>query len=184
MNTAYLGLGSNLGDREHNLIKAISLIRKCCNILAVSSIFETSPVGYRDQPDFLNMVVKIDTHCLSPRALLDNMQSIEKTTGRKPTFHWGPRIIDIDILYIQGITVESPSLIIPHRELMNREFMLIPLSELTDCLYIQGEKIILEQRISELESERSKLNNTALKHSAGNRIVCYKSREELPLPKR
>jgi len=183
MSTAYLGLGSNLGDREQNLIKALTLIRKCCNILAVSSIFETSPVGYRDQPDFLNMVIKIDTHSLSPHALLDNMQSIEKTTGRKPTFHWGPRIIDIDILYIPGITVESPSLIIPHRELMNREFMLIPLSELTDCLHIQGEKIILKKRISELVSEQDGQNNAGLKRTAGNRIVCYKSREELPLPK-
>ncbi len=183
MSIAYLGLGSNLEDREKNLITALSLIANYCNILDISSIFETCPVGYTDQPDFLNMVIKIDTNRLSPCGLLDNMQAVEKMTGRKPTFHWGPRIIDIDILYIQGITVESPSLTIPHRELLNREFMLIPLAELTDSLPIQGEEVNLKQRIAYLILNQDGQNDTGMKRAAGNRVARYKSREEIPLPK-
>jgi len=179
MSIAYLGLGSNLGNREENLITALSLIKKRCNILDVSSIFETSPVGYRKQPDFLNMVVEVDTNRLTPHTLLDIVKDIEKSTGRKKTFHWGPRIIDIDILYIQDVTVESPNLTIPHRELLNREFVLIPLSELTDYLKIQGENINLKQRINELVAKQERQDAFDTKHDSINSVVCYKSREDI-----
>ncbi len=179
MGIAYLGLGSNLGNREENLITALSLIKNCCKILDISSIFETSPVGYREQPDFLNMVVKVDTDQLSVHALLDTVKDIEKATGRKQTFHWGPRIIDIDILYIQDITVESSNLTIPHRELLNREFVLIPLSELTEYLKIQGKNISLKQRITELVSKRGGQGAADARCDSSNRVVRYKSKEDI-----
>ena len=94
----YLGLGSNLGDREGNLIQATRSIGESCRLLRYSSIYRTSPVGNNEQPDFLNMVVAVDTCTMKPRELLSLVKSIERKMGRSPTFRWGPRLIDIDIL--------------------------------------------------------------------------------------
>ena len=130
----YLGLGSNLGDREKNLLLAVRKIGGSCTLLRHSSIYMTSPVGYTDQPDFLNMVVEVDSHGIDPYRLLDFVKGIEREMGRKKTRRWGPRIIDIDILFMSGKTVVSDTLQIPHREMFNRRFVLIPLSEITRTL--------------------------------------------------
>jgi len=143
----YLSLGSNLKEREKNLLNAISLIRKRYVVLDYSSIYLTSPIGYKNQPYFLNMVIKTDTGNDSPLEILEFIKSIEKIIGREKIFRWGPRLIDIDIIYIEDVNLESQDLIIPHRELFNRNFVLIPLSELTDFLIINGKSTVLKKYI-------------------------------------
>ena len=167
MKNTYLGLGSNIGDREKNIIKAANLIQNSFTIIKHSSIYLTAPVGYKEQPYFLNLVIKIDSEGTSPSELLRIVKSIEVEMGRKKTFHWGPRLIDIDILYIEGTDILTENLIIPHNEILNRNFVLTPLSELMDFILINGEKISLKDFV----------NN---KFSHDNTINVYKSKEELP----
>lgn len=176
MKTGYLGLGSNQGDREKNLIHALSLIKARWDIVGISSIFETSPVGYRNQPDFLNMVIEIDVKDYQASRLLEELKAIEKKIGRKPTFRWGPRVIDIDILYIQDIIIESPELTLPHKELLNREFVLIPLSEIVDRLSVHGQMVHLNTRIEEIAAHYDVRSNTGRTTSVKNTVRLYKSR--------
>ena len=136
MPTAYLSLGSNLGDRAANLRSALDSLETAeLHIKAVSSIVETVPVGETTEPvpDYLNLVAEIETS-LPPEALLKHTQAVEKTIGRVPTFRWGPRIIDIDILVYDQVTRQSESLAIPHPRLFERAFALLPLSELAPDL--------------------------------------------------
>jgi 2-amino-4-hydroxy-6-hydroxymethyldihydropteridine diphosphokinase len=150
MAITYLGLGSNLGDRERNIRSALALIAERFRILGSSCLYVTEPVGFTDQPSFLNMVVKIDSGETEPRALLDAVKSAESAIGRRKTFHWGPRVIDIDILYMDGIEHRSgDELEIPHRELLNRNFALIPLSELTERIRVGGKDVVLKDKIKE-----------------------------------
>ncbi|MBU1992755.1 MAG: 2-amino-4-hydroxy-6-hydroxymethyldihydropteridine diphosphokinase [Patescibacteria group bacterium] len=125
MTEVYLGLGSNIGDREGNLEKACEMV----GALKKSSIHETEPFGVLDQPKFLNMVCKIETE-LSPRELLNHVKNIEKKIGRKKREKWGPREIDIDILFYGDIIVDEPDLQIPHPGISEREFVLKPLREI------------------------------------------------------
>ena len=113
-------------------------------------------------------MIKIDSEGTSPFELLGFVKSIEVKMGRKKTFRWGPRLIDIDILYIEGTDVLTENLIIPHNEMLNRNFVLTPLSELIDFILINGEKIFLKEFV----------NN---KFSYDNAIKVYKSNEELTL---
>jgi 2-amino-4-hydroxy-6-hydroxymethyldihydropteridine diphosphokinase len=133
MATAYLSLGSNLGDREKNIASALKMLRKEARILKVSSLYETDPVGYRDQPWFLNCVCAVETN-LSPHALLNLVGAIERKMGRKPTRRFGPRIIDIDILFYDNLILDSPDLVIPHPRLVDRAFVLVPLKEMAPGL--------------------------------------------------
>jgi 2-amino-4-hydroxy-6-hydroxymethyldihydropteridine diphosphokinase len=128
---SYLSLGSNLGNKRTNLKRAVTFINEHPQIklIAQSSVYETKPVGYRKQPDFLNLVIKIET-TLSPQQLWQVVQKIEKKIGRKPTVRWGPRLIDIDILLYNDLTLTQPDLEIPHPELEKRAFVLIPLQEI------------------------------------------------------
>jgi 2-amino-4-hydroxy-6-hydroxymethyldihydropteridine diphosphokinase len=127
----YLGLGSNIGDRNSYLEAALSLIVKECSafIVAKSSIKETKPVDYEEQPDFLNQVVKIETE-LTPFDLLLALKKIESDVGRTYRFSKGPREIDIDILIYDDVIMESNVLTIPHREIVKRDFVLEHLVEL------------------------------------------------------
>jgi 2-amino-4-hydroxy-6-hydroxymethyldihydropteridine diphosphokinase len=131
MAICYLSLGSNLGNKRTNLKRAVTLIGKHPQIklIAQSSLYETEPVGYREQPYFLNIVIKIET-TLSPQRLWQVVQSIEKKMGRKPSLRWGPRLIDIDILLYNNLVLSYPNLEIPHPELEKRAFVLIPLYEI------------------------------------------------------
>ena len=131
MSRAVLGLGANLGDREANLAAALRAIGRLphTEVTAVSPIYETAPVGYADQGDFLNLVAVVDTD-LSPRALLGGCLGIEAALGRVRTIRFGPRVVDIDLLLMEGVTCSDPELTLPHPRMMERGFVLIPLGDL------------------------------------------------------
>src|SRR5579872_3085871 len=125
----YLALGSNIGDRLGNLRRAVDLLRNRMKVHAVSSVYETSPVGVENQPSFFNLVLHATT-ALSPMDLLAFVKDVEKRVGRRPTFRWGPRVVDVDIVLFGRETVDLPSLRVPHPEMLNRAFVLVPLCEL------------------------------------------------------
>ncbi len=129
MPKVYLGLGSNLGDREGNIAEALRRLSEGVSIERVSSLYETEPVGYEEQPWFLNAVCEGETE-LDAEELLRFVKGIEEEMGRKESVRWGPRIIDIDILLYDDIVLETPELTIPHPRLHRRRFVLVPLAEL------------------------------------------------------
>ena len=126
---AYIGLGANLGDRQSNLAQALQHIRARAAIEKVSACYETKPVGYLEQPDFINIACLITTE-LPPHELLRFLKQIEKRMGREPSFRDAPRPIDIDILLYDNLVLESPELTIPHPRLSKRAFVLVPLAEI------------------------------------------------------
>lgn len=130
-NSAYLSIGSNIGDREKNLKSAIKLLEKVPEIAIkkISSIYETDPVGFEEQARFLNAVICIST-ALSPQKLLSFVQKVEKELGRKREIHWGPRTIDLDILLYNQENIDSEQLMIPHPRMFERGFVMIPLLEI------------------------------------------------------
>jgi dihydropteroate synthase/2-amino-4-hydroxy-6-hydroxymethyldihydropteridine diphosphokinase len=144
-NTIYLGLGSNLGDRVKYLEQAVSLLSTEIVITAESSIYETPPWGFTDQSPFLNQVVKGTTN-LTPGNLLDFLKAIENKIGRKETFRYGPREIDIDILFFDDLIIEEDDLVIPHPKFHERVFMLVPFSEVDPNFIHPTQK----QKISDL----------------------------------
>jgi 2-amino-4-hydroxy-6-hydroxymethyldihydropteridine diphosphokinase len=125
----FLGLGTNLGDRRQNLELSIQSLPPKMKVLARSQIYQSPPWGYVDQPAFLNMAVKAET-ALEPEALLAYIKEVEITVGRKPTFLYGPRLIDIDILFYSNCVIHSQRLTIPHPLLQERNFVLAPLADL------------------------------------------------------
>ncbi len=127
--TVYLGLGSNLGERKKNLIAALDKLAPEVLVKAVSSLYETDPVGPQDQQDFYNVVCRASTS-LEPRELLAVVKQVERDVGRIKGRRWGPRMIDIDILLYGDVTVDEPELRIPHVEMTKRAFVLMPLAEL------------------------------------------------------
>jgi len=132
--TAYLSLGSNLGEREENLCQALTLLSLKVNLDEVSSIYETEPIGYKNQPLFLNLVCRITTN-LPPEELLHFAKEIETRMGRVPSEQINsPRPIDIDILFYDNKIMETQNLTIPHPRLKDRAFALIPLAEIAPDL--------------------------------------------------
>lgn len=135
----YLGLGSNLGDRAANLRRGLELLARAgFRLLACSSLYETAPWGGVEQPDFYNLAVSGQTQ-LEPRQLLALLKDIERQVGRKPGVRWGARILDIDILLYEELTFFAEGLIIPHKEMGNRAFVLAPLLEIAPDLAIPAE---------------------------------------------
>jgi 2-amino-4-hydroxy-6-hydroxymethyldihydropteridine diphosphokinase len=126
---AYLGLGSNLGDRAANLWEAVRRLAAVseCQVVRCSPLYETEPVGLTGQPWFLNSALAVETG-LEPMELLRALKEIERAMGRVTTVRWGPRLIDLDILLYGDVDLDSDELTVPHRELWNRRFVLIPLS--------------------------------------------------------
>lgn len=125
----YLALGTNLGERETNLQKAIESLALKVRVIRKSSIYATPPWGYTDQPEFLNQVIEVDT-TLQPLPLLHLLKSIEAEMGREETFRNGPRLIDLDILFYGSEVVEGEIITIPHPRLQDRAFVLVPLDEI------------------------------------------------------
>ena len=128
---AYLGLGSNIGDRKQQLLKAIDLIGniKGIKVTKQSSIYETAPIGYTDQPNFLTLCLEIETE-LSPQQLLKHCLDIEQQLHRVREIRWGPRTLDIDILLYSDNIIETDNLSIPHPRMQERAFVLIPLNDI------------------------------------------------------
>lgn len=131
MNSAVIGLGSNVGDRIVNLKRAITAISRLSNtnIVSISRVYETKPVGYEDQPDFLNANILIET-ILSPNALLGACLGIESCLGRVREIKNGPRKIDLDVLLYESVRMESYELMLPHPRILERPFVMKPLMDL------------------------------------------------------
>jgi 2-amino-4-hydroxy-6-hydroxymethyldihydropteridine diphosphokinase len=136
---AYVGLGANLGPREVTLLRAVDLLAEAdgVDVLEVSQLRETDPVGVVDQPPFLNGAVRIETS-LEPRALLEVMLGIERVLGRVREERWGPRTVDLDLLVYGDETVDEPGLTVPHPRLAERRFALEPLAEFDPQLEVPG----------------------------------------------
>ena len=127
MTRAFLGLGSNLGDRQRYLDDAVAALP---GVVAASSVYETEPVGGPEgQGPFLNMVVELDTD-LGPRELLALCERLEAAAERVRVERWGPRTLDVDILWVEGVTVREPDLEIPHPRMAERSFVMDPLAEI------------------------------------------------------
>lgn len=146
--TVYIVLGTNLGDRFANLRAAIESMPPEVAVLAESQIYETPPWGYEDQPAFLNMVVKAETD-LEPESLLKYLKQLEAELGREQNFRWGPRLIDLDILFYDDLVIDTPPLVIPHPRLHERAFVLVPLMEVAPDLIHP----IFHRRISDFLAE-------------------------------
>ncbi len=146
MSIVYLSIGSNLGNKKENCLRAIELLeKKGIKIRKKSSLYETKPWGIKNQPLFLNMAIEIETD-LQPEKLLKLLKDIEIKLGRKRTIKWGPRIIDLDILLFNDIIVDKKDLKIPHPLMHKRDFVLKPLSEIAPEIYHP----LLKCRIDEL----------------------------------
>ncbi|MBI4761945.1 MAG: 2-amino-4-hydroxy-6-hydroxymethyldihydropteridine diphosphokinase [Chloroflexota bacterium] len=127
--TVYLSLGSNLGDRAANLRQAVALLPPQMTVRAKSNIYETPPWGYTEQEAFLNQAVRAETY-LEPEPLLKHIKRLEAALGRTETFRYGPRLIDIDILFYDNLILNTPLLTIPHPHLHERGFVLVPLMDI------------------------------------------------------
>jgi 2-amino-4-hydroxy-6-hydroxymethyldihydropteridine diphosphokinase len=126
---AFIGIGSNLDSPVRRVRQGINALRSLGVVAAVSSLYVTSPWGITEQPDFINAVVAIDTE-LSPRELLDALKRLEQELGRQESERWGPRRIDFDILLYGEVEFDEGDLVIPHRRIYQRAFVLVPLAEL------------------------------------------------------
>jgi len=146
--TAYLGLGSNLGDRLANLQAAVELLRReeRMRVVASSRVWETEPVGGPEQPEYLNAVLRVETD-RSPRELLDACLGVEAELGRVRAERWGPRTIDVDVLLYDERTVDEPDLVVPHPRLAERAFVVLPLLELEPDPILPDGRRLVEQRI-------------------------------------
>ena len=133
MSIAFVGIGTNMGDRLSNIKKAIEALNLLPNtkIESVSNIYETEPWGFKEQDNFLNGVIKLNTK-LSPTALLGGLLGIEAAMGRVRRIKNGPRILDLDLLIYDNVTLNTPELTLPHPFILEREFVLKPLVELND----------------------------------------------------
>jgi 2-amino-4-hydroxy-6-hydroxymethyldihydropteridine diphosphokinase len=159
MARVFLSLGSNLGDRLRHLQRAIDALRHLpgTTVDAFSSVYETEPVGKKDQGDFLNAVLGMSTE-LTPGELSRHLKDVEVQEGRSKNERWGPRELDIDIVYYGALIITEPGLQIPHPEINNRKFVLIPLTEIAgeviDPRYHLPVKNLLE-RCSDTSSVKS-----------------------------
>lgn len=130
MAIAYIALGSNLGDKEKNLRRALLLLtQQGVEVVRVSSFLSTEPYGVTDQPQFLNAVACVRTS-LAPLALLDVLLATELAMGRVRLRHWGERNIDLDLLLYEDVVLDTPRLRLPHPDMQNRDFVLLPLAEI------------------------------------------------------
>ncbi|MBN1384531.1 MAG: 2-amino-4-hydroxy-6-hydroxymethyldihydropteridine diphosphokinase [Elusimicrobia bacterium] len=148
MTDVFVGIGSNKGNRKKNILRAVGLLERYGQkIIKISSIHETRPYGYKKQNLFLNAVIKLKTG-LSPEKFLSLCKKIEKEIGRKKSFRWGPREIDLDILFFGKKVMKTKKLTIPHDDLHNRKFVLIPLTEISSKLVHP----VLKKRVSEIKT--------------------------------
>ena len=152
---AYIGIGSNIGNKARTCQKAIAEILKANHhkLLAQSSLFKTQPVGYTSQDWFVNGVIKIETE-LEPLDLLRMLKAIESRMGRAKTVRWGPRVIDLDILFFDEEVIKSEEVQIPHPSLHERQFVLIPLAEIDRNLIHPGLKKTVRELLEALKEDQ------------------------------
>lgn len=152
---AYIGIGSNIGDKVGHCERAILEILKVDQhkLLAKSSFFKTQPIGYKDQDWFINGVIKIETD-LRPHELLRDLKAIELKLGRKETFHWGPRLIDLDLLFFDHEEIKTEELCVPHPHLHERQFVLIPLAEIDQDFIHPVFKMTIQQLLDNLQEDQ------------------------------
>jgi 2-amino-4-hydroxy-6-hydroxymethyldihydropteridine diphosphokinase len=144
MHTAYIALGSNLGNRLANLKAAAAAFTPQMAVVAKSHIYETPPWGYLEQSAFLNQAVKVETY-LEPEPLLRHLKRLEVALGREPSFQNGPRLIDLDLLFYDDIVLETDGLTVPHPRLHERAFVLVPLNDIApEIVHPRLEKTVRE----------------------------------------
>ena len=148
MSFIHLALGTNLGDRMQNLRRAVAALPPDVRVTALSSVYETPPWGYTDQPAFLNMALEGKTE-LDPLALLAFLKKLETELGREKTFRNGPRLIDMDILLYDDLVFDQNDLIIPHPRLHERAFVLVPLNDIAPDLI----HLVLKRTVRDLLKE-------------------------------
>ena len=166
MKTDYLGLGSNVGDREEHLREAIERLRAVMNVLRVSPVYETDPVEFAEQRRFLNLVVEAETE-LFPMQLLTRTARVERELGRVRTVENGPRTIDIDILLYGKAVVRSGRLEIPHPRMAERRFVLAPLADLAPELRHPATGRTVREMLDAAPEQMGCLNAQATKKVAG-----------------
>ena len=151
---AYLGLGSNLGDRRAALAEALRLLdaEVAVELAVCSSVYETEPWGVAEQPAFLNLAAGVRT-TLEPPQLLAVCQRVESQVGRTETYRWGPRVIDVDILLYgeEIVSLESPDLQIPHARMSERAFVLVPLAQIADSAVVPPAGTTVGQLLARVE---------------------------------
>jgi 2-amino-4-hydroxy-6-hydroxymethyldihydropteridine diphosphokinase len=154
MNTAYIALGSNISPREGFLKAAVTSLEEheSINVKGKSAVYETAPVGYMEQNDFLNMVVVIQTD-INPFELLQHCQQIERELGRKRVIKWGPRTIDLDVLLYNHENIKAEHLTIPHPYMHERAFVMIPLADVAPQVYLPHMQRTADEVIGLLSSE-------------------------------
>jgi len=162
MNKVYLGLGSNIGERLQYLRDALHLLSEnnAIEVEKISSVYATSPVGGVEQDDFLNLVLQIET-TMSANGLLVAIHNIEKSLDRRREIHWGPRTIDLDILYFNEENFDLPDLAIPHSEIGQRLFVLLPLLEICDAEFYQRDW--LQEQVEQLQNSGQDIKKLGVK---------------------
>ena len=151
----FIGLGTNIGNKEENLKNTIDEIKKVAEVLVCSAIYETEPIGLANQPLFYNQVLEIHT-LLNPEALLVALKDIEKRLGRVPTVRNGPRSIDADILYYNNVIMKTESLSIPHLRATERAFVLVPLHDIAAEFIDSVKKKTIHELVEELPEEEKR----------------------------
>ena len=151
LNSIYLSLGSNIGDKAYNLKTALNKLSQILEIKKISSIYETEPLLHQNQDNFLNIIAEV-SYSQKAENLLINIKDIERKMGREATFRFGPRIIDIDIIFFNCQEINEDNLTIPHKEWKNRLFVIAPLYEILDKNIDQSKYNISNQKVTRLSS--------------------------------
>ena len=155
MHKVFLGLGSNVGNKIENIKKAINLLQEKINNIEVAPFYVSKAVGYENQDDFVNTVLKGYTK-LNPFELLEFTKQVEKQVGRIYRFHWGPREIDIDILFYDDLVINTEDLVIPHPRIQERDFVLMPLMDLEKGFMHPNLNVSVEELLRNLENKSIK----------------------------
>ena len=155
MPTVYLALGTNLGDRADNLRRALAALRDHFNLESVSPVYETEPAYVLDQPRFYNLACRAGTS-LSARETLSQLKHLEAELGRQPTIRFGPRLIDLDLLLYDSLSLDSPDLTLPHPRLHERAFVLIPLADIAPDIVHPVLGLSIKQLLDQLSDDEKR----------------------------